>query len=307
MLEKPLIDDARVRRALAPLALGLLLLAVWQAVCVTLQVPVYLVPSPAAIAATLAFVVAQRVDSAKPPTQVSAPAKPLQTKPTSPPRAERQVRLGSDPLDHHPASIGQRHPLEDSTRLADVLGEALEAAGQNDEALAAYTRAVRDLVGSGEGIYGMVDGYAEDVPAELLRVSTGDAAGQRGADKVRRVGNWVVRDQIHVDIEAVQILRQRRGISQAPPPIPPAIPPPVEGAGPSAPLAQATAPDMMVEMARRGLESDMRPSADELEKMGYRVRRGIGKTGVVAEIGEGGKVIAAFLDAGEIRDLLKTR
>jgi hypothetical protein len=31
--------------------------------------------------------------------------------------------------------------------------------------LAAYTRAVRDLVGSGEGIYGMVDGFAEDVPA----------------------------------------------------------------------------------------------------------------------------------------------
>ncbi|HSK67040.1 MAG TPA: M20 family metallopeptidase [Anaerolineales bacterium] len=36
--------------------------------------------------------------------------------------------------------------------------------------------------------------------------------------------------------------------------------------------------------------------ADELEKMGYRVRRGIGKTGVVAEIGEGGKVIAIRAD-----------
>jgi hypothetical protein len=31
--------------------------------------------------------------------------------------------------------------------------------------LAAYTRAVRDLIGSGEGIYGMVDGYDRDVPA----------------------------------------------------------------------------------------------------------------------------------------------
>lgn len=30
--------------------------------------------------------------------------------------------------------------------------------------LALYTRAVRDLVGSGEGIFGMVDGYAADVP-----------------------------------------------------------------------------------------------------------------------------------------------
>jgi hypothetical protein len=31
--------------------------------------------------------------------------------------------------------------------------------------LAVYTRAVRDLVGSGEGIFGMVDGYADDVPS----------------------------------------------------------------------------------------------------------------------------------------------
>jgi NitT/TauT family transport system permease protein len=51
---RPLIADPRVRHALAPLALGLLLLAVWQAICVALQVPVYLVPSPAAIARTLA-------------------------------------------------------------------------------------------------------------------------------------------------------------------------------------------------------------------------------------------------------------
>ena len=36
--------------------------------------------------------------------------------------------------------------------------------------------------------------------------------------------------------------------------------------------------------------------ADQLEKMGYRVRRGVGKTGVVAEIGEGGKLIAIRAD-----------
>ena len=30
--------------------------------------------------------------------------------------------------------------------------------------------------------------------------------------------------------------------------------------------------------------------------MGYRVKRGIGKTGVVAEIGDGGKVIAIRAD-----------
>jgi amidohydrolase len=36
--------------------------------------------------------------------------------------------------------------------------------------------------------------------------------------------------------------------------------------------------------------------ADELEKMGYRVRRQVGKTGVVAEIGEGGRLIAIRAD-----------
>jgi amidohydrolase len=36
--------------------------------------------------------------------------------------------------------------------------------------------------------------------------------------------------------------------------------------------------------------------ADTLEKLGYRVRRGVGKTGVVAEIGEGGKLIAVRAD-----------
>jgi amidohydrolase len=36
--------------------------------------------------------------------------------------------------------------------------------------------------------------------------------------------------------------------------------------------------------------------ADELEKMGYRVKRGVGKTGVVADIGEGGKLVALRAD-----------
>ena len=36
--------------------------------------------------------------------------------------------------------------------------------------------------------------------------------------------------------------------------------------------------------------------ADELEKMGYRVKRGVGKTGVVADIGEGGRMVAIRAD-----------
>jgi len=48
--------------------------------------------------------------------------------------------------------------------------------------------------------------------------------------------------------------------------------------------------------------------ADELEKMGYRVKRGVGKTGVVAEIGEGGKLIAirADMDALPILEMNET-
>lgn len=52
-LKPPLMANPHARRILAPLAVGLVLLLAWQAVCVTLQVPVYLVPSPAAIAHTL--------------------------------------------------------------------------------------------------------------------------------------------------------------------------------------------------------------------------------------------------------------
>lgn len=45
--------------------------------------------------------------------------------------------------------------------------------------------------------------------------------------------------------------------------------------------------------------------ADELEKMGYRVQRGVGKSGVVADIGEGGKMIAirADMDALPLQEL----
>jgi len=45
--------------------------------------------------------------------------------------------------------------------------------------------------------------------------------------------------------------------------------------------------------------------AKELEKMGYRVRTGVGKTGVVADIGEGGKMVAirADMDALPLQEL----
>jgi amidohydrolase len=46
--------------------------------------------------------------------------------------------------------------------------------------------------------------------------------------------------------------------------------------------------------------------ADELEKMGYRVTRGVGKTGVVAEIGEGGKIVAIRADMDALPILEQT-
>ena len=48
--------------------------------------------------------------------------------------------------------------------------------------------------------------------------------------------------------------------------------------------------------------------AEQLEKMGYRVKRGVGKTGVVAEIGEGGSVVAirADMDALPIEEMNTT-
>jgi len=48
--------------------------------------------------------------------------------------------------------------------------------------------------------------------------------------------------------------------------------------------------------------------AAELEKLGYRVRTGVGKTGVVADIGEGGKMVAirADMDALPLQELNET-
>jgi amidohydrolase len=48
--------------------------------------------------------------------------------------------------------------------------------------------------------------------------------------------------------------------------------------------------------------------ATELEKLGYRVRRGVGKSGVVADIGEGGRMVAirADMDALPLQELNET-
>ncbi|SNS83195.1 NitT/TauT family transport system permease protein [Noviherbaspirillum humi] len=52
-LRKPLLASPRMQAVLAPMAVGALLLLLWQMLCTVLDVPVYLVPSPAAIFRTL--------------------------------------------------------------------------------------------------------------------------------------------------------------------------------------------------------------------------------------------------------------
>ncbi|MCO5397240.1 ABC transporter permease [Ralstonia soli] len=52
-MHSPLLSRPAVQRVAAPLAVGVVLLLVWQAVCVAFEVPPYLVPSPAAIGKTL--------------------------------------------------------------------------------------------------------------------------------------------------------------------------------------------------------------------------------------------------------------
>ncbi|KAA6129823.1 ABC transporter permease [Cupriavidus cauae] len=52
-MASPLLSRAAVQRIAAPLAVGALMLLAWQAVCIWLDVPPYLVPTPSAIARTL--------------------------------------------------------------------------------------------------------------------------------------------------------------------------------------------------------------------------------------------------------------
>jgi hypothetical protein len=64
--------------------------------------------------------------------------------------------------------------LRDLARLDALADYLVQLHAWHEGRLAAYTRAVRDLVGSGEGIFGMIDGYAADVPgappARLRRI-----------------------------------------------------------------------------------------------------------------------------------------
>jgi hypothetical protein len=89
---------------------------------------------------------------------------------------------------------------------ADALTDYLTALHiRHQGRLAVYTRAVRDLVGSGEGIYGMIDGYDDDVPAapprRLARIE------QRAAEwRWRLCGRETRVARIHGDFHPFNIL-----------------------------------------------------------------------------------------------------
>ncbi len=55
--------------------------------------------------------------------------------------------------------------IRDLRRLDVLVDYLVQLHTRHQGRLASYTRAVRDLIGSGEGVFGMIDGYDDDVPA----------------------------------------------------------------------------------------------------------------------------------------------
>jgi NitT/TauT family transport system permease protein len=53
IVKKPLLQNPTVVKIVAPLIVGVFLLAIWQALCIVWKVPIYLVPKPTDIIATL--------------------------------------------------------------------------------------------------------------------------------------------------------------------------------------------------------------------------------------------------------------
>ncbi len=61
---------------------------------------------------------------------------------------------------------GERRLGSDDLARCDALARHLVALHRRrDHQPARYRRAIRDLIGSGEGIFGMADGYPDDTPA----------------------------------------------------------------------------------------------------------------------------------------------
>jgi len=97
--------------------------------------------------------------------------------------------------------------LARATRLARYLASLHAVKGQR---AAAYTRAVRDLVGSGEGIFGIVDGYPDGVPAAPpARLQAIERAAVAARHRLRGLRDRLSRT--HGDFHPFNIVFDERG------------------------------------------------------------------------------------------------
>ncbi|MEQ9322127.1 MAG: phosphotransferase, partial [Polyangiaceae bacterium] len=83
---------------------------------------------------------------------------------------------------------------ERDVHRAAILGRYLAALHEPMEDAVAWTRALRDLIGSGEGIFGIVDGYPADAPGV-------------GADRLQRIEESCLRWRWRLRAEAPRIVR----------------------------------------------------------------------------------------------------
>jgi hypothetical protein len=90
-------------------------------------------------------------------------------------------------------------------RRVDLLADHLAGLHRQEQAPAIYARAVRDLLGAGEGIFGIVDGYPASTPAAT-------ASRLRGIEERCLSWRWRLRDRagrlcrIHGDFHPFNIL-----------------------------------------------------------------------------------------------------
>jgi hypothetical protein len=100
---------------------------------------------------------------------------------------------------------------EDVKRVEQIVDYLVALHAEKRDVPGAYRRSIRDLVGSGEGIYGLVDGYPEDVPgASRSRLE--------GIEARAAAWRWRLRDRdarlsrIHGDFHPFNLLLQPDGI-----------------------------------------------------------------------------------------------
>jgi hypothetical protein len=104
-------------------------------------------------------------------------------------------------------ALSERGSMNDSDELhCRLLAQYLaELHCERPEALGLYRRSVRDLIGSGEGIMGIIDGYPDSISSDLQkRLQNIESRCQEWRWKLRKTENRLVR--IHGDIHPFNIV-----------------------------------------------------------------------------------------------------